>query len=129
MKSLHASLLRILKSVPPGKRKAFHSSPSSATFIYTMNPIVYTGSIHDCYSIVYTETSDASLALTMYTTYHESLCPGGKLVYYIDAQRQSVNVAVHTISTEAFEITYYPQFIVFTKTSYESDLFLHFLTV
>jgi len=105
-------LSAILHQVPEGKRKTVHSSPLSTQMIYS---IVYTRGIHDIYSVVYTEVTDSQQALVIYQTYSPLLSPGGKLIYYIDYHRHQVNVALHTISSEEFEITYYRFFIVFTK--------------
>jgi len=112
------SLLHILKTSPFGKSIAIDSNTLATTLIHdytTILPIMYTVSIHDIYSIVYTETTESKIALHVYTEYQSRLCPGGKLIYYIDFDRQSVNVALHTISTEDFEITYFSHFMVFTK--------------
>lgn len=105
-------LTAILHQVPEGKRKTVHSSPLSTQLIYS---IVYTRGIHDIYSVVYTEVTDSQQALNLYRKYSSRLSPGGKLIYYMDYDRYQVNIALHTISSEEFEITYYRYFIVFTK--------------
>ncbi len=105
-------LSAILHQVPEGKRKTVQSSPLSTQLIYS---IVYTRGIHDIYSVVYTEVTEYQAALDLYQKYSPLLSPGGKLIYYIDYNRQQVNSALHTISSDEFEITYYRYFVVFTK--------------
>lgn len=100
------TLCSLLK-LAPGRILPVHVSASSHAFLSTY-------STHDI-SIVYTETTDSTEALTLYTTYQSRLPSGGMLIYYMDAFRQNVNVALHTISTDEFEITYFSKFIVFTK--------------
>ena len=112
MVDFRQDLSAILLHVPEGKRKTIHSSPLSTQLIYR---IMYTSSIHDMYSVVYTEVTTYQAALDLYRKYSHRLSPGGKLIYYIDYDRRHVNVALHTISSEEFEITYYHYFIVFTK--------------
>lgn len=110
--SCRQDLFDILRDAPDGKRKTIFSSSKSTQLIY---PIVYTRSIHDMYSIVYTELTDYSKALDVYEKYSPRMVLGGKLIYYMDQHRQSVNMALHTISSDEFKITYYRHFIVFTK--------------
>ena len=110
--SCRLDLLDILSKAPDGKRRTIFSSSKSTQLIY---PIVYTRSIHDNYSVVYTEVTEYTRALEVYQKYSPRMVTGGKIIYYIDAHRQSVNMALHTISTDEFEMTYYPHFIVFTK--------------
>ena len=110
--SCRLDLLDILSKAPDGKRKTIFSSSKSTQLIY---PIVYTRSIHDNYSVVYTEVSEYTRALEVYQKYSPRMVTGGKIIYYIDSQRQSVNMALHTISTDEFEMTYYSHFVVFTK--------------
>ena len=110
--SCRLDLLDILSKAPDGKRRTIFSSSKSTQLIY---PIVYTRSIHDNYSVVYTEVTEYTRALEVYQKYSPRMVTGGKIIYYMDAQRQSVNMALHTISTDEFKMTYYSHFIVLTK--------------
>ena len=111
-------LLGILDSVPSGNKITLHSNLHTTKLIHwcTRTPIMYTRSIHDSYTIVYTEVMDPTCALRVYTEYHSRLLPGGKLIYYIKDRPQVIHV-LHTIFSDEFELTYYPFFIVFTKLS------------
>lgn len=78
--------------------------------------IMYTDSIHDTYSVVYTDTTCSHVALQVYTEYSPRIIPGGKIIYYIDYDRREVNHVLHMISTDEFEMTYGSCWVVFTKT-------------
>jgi hypothetical protein len=111
-------LLTLLNSAPPGHSHILHSSLSTKTLFCDCmrTSIMYTYSIHDTYSVVYTETTSSDIALQIYTDYSPRMIPGGKLIYYMDYDRRDVNHALHMISTNEFEITYGSCWVVFTKT-------------
>ena len=113
-----AHFLQLLNNVPPGRSHIIHSSVSSSNFIEcNCSSIMYTYSIHDSYSMVYTETTNSDIALQVYTDYSSQILPGGKLIYYIDYHRRNVNHVLHMISTDDFEMTYGSCWVVFTKSS------------